>query len=67
VKQIGRQVANAIFVPSGDQAGDQFESSSGVLVRLVCVLPSAFMTKISELVPVFRVKAIFVPSGDQAG
>ena len=35
----------AIFVPSGDQDG--LKSFAALLVRFVCPLPSAFMTKIS--------------------
>jgi hypothetical protein len=60
-----RLEAKAIFVPSGDQAGSK--SSNGLLVRLVCPDPSAFITKISSSPVRLLTKAIFEPSGDQAG
>jgi hypothetical protein len=59
--------SKTILVPSGDQAG--FDSVSGLLVTFFSPVPSAFMTKISELIAEDGsfTKAIFVPSGDQAG
>ena len=56
---------NAIFVPSGDQAGS--DSRAGLLVSRVCPVPSAFITYISELLSRPDTNAIFAPSGDQAG
>src|SRR5512132_4176818 len=64
-----RVLANAIWLPSGDQAG--LLSSQHVLsgVSAVCPLPSAFITQMrkrSPPVPLRRSYAIFVPSGDQS-
>src|SRR5262245_40525291 len=63
-----------IFCPSGDQAG--LPSGFRLRVRFCVPLPSAFMTRMSELGPLgvahcvgaltTRTKAIFCPSGDQA-
>jgi hypothetical protein len=57
-------VKKAIAALSSDQDG--LKSLAGSFVRFVCPLPSAFMTKISQL-PEKRANAILVPSGDQAG
>ena len=65
-----RSVANAILVPSGDQSGPK--SKAERLVRFVCSVPSACMTKTSGWEPrrpnvTNLVKAIRVSSGDHAG
>ena len=61
-------VVNAIWVPSGDHAG-QVSMSSGVGVSLVALLPSASITQMSQL-PSFdgvqRANAICVPSAFQS-
>jgi hypothetical protein len=58
---------NAIFVPSGDQAGNSsMKSPSAPSVRFTGLEPSAFMTKMSWLPSRLLEKAIFVPSGDHA-
>ena len=55
--------SNAIFVPSGDQAG------YSPYTRLSCLRPdpSGRMTQIVLFPARTEPKAIFVPSGDQAG
>src|SRR5947208_155822 len=56
-----------MLAPLGDQAGPK--SSAGSFVRFVWLLPSAFMTKISEspALPRYVLNAICVPSGDHVG
>src|SRR5580765_1293639 len=54
---VPRFVTKAILAPSGDQAGEK--SPSGLFVRFVCPLPSAFTEKTSELPVEARAKAIF--------
>ena len=56
---------NAIFAPSGDQAGS--ESRAGLSVSLVSAEPSAFITYISSLPSRSERNAIFAPSGDHVG
>src|SRR5215207_4833978 len=68
---------NTTFVLSGDQSGARSSpwklsasGVSGVLVRLIWLEPSAFITQMSEKPPTSSrslVKAILVPSEDQAG
>ena|SRR5215211_3201402 len=60
-KDIAPLELNAIFLPSGDQAG--YSPLTELLVRLVCPVPFAFIKKISDL----DLNAILLPSGDQAG
>ena len=60
-----RSEANAIFAPSGDQAGSESRTLS--LVRFVCPDPLGFIRWISQLRPVLHPNAILSPSGDQVG
>src|SRR3989442_3101611 len=68
-EQVAPQEAatNAIFRPSGYQAGWLWRSPFPALVSCVTPDPSAFITKISRLPVRSLVNAILVPSGDQAG
>jgi hypothetical protein len=55
----------AMWLPSGDQDGK--ESADGSLVSLIGLLPSAFITHMSNEPKRFDTKAILEPSGDQSG
>src|SRR6266702_378399 len=58
---------NAIFVPSGDQAGARL--TDALFVRFTTFPPSVSMTKMSILPPQLRsdANAIRSPAGDHAG
>jgi hypothetical protein len=62
----GSKRLNVIRAPSGDHDG-WTSDVSGSLVRSTGSLPSAFITKMSYLLPTARSKAICDPSGDHAG
>src|SRR2546428_192358 len=60
-----RLLVNAIFIPSGDQAGQK--SPAGLSVIRGGTEPSASITKISSLPSPWLVETILLPSGDPAG
>jgi hypothetical protein len=58
-------LVKAMRLPPGDHAGSP--SNAGLLVSRTGLVPSAFITQMSELPLRVLSKAIFLPSGDQAG
>jgi hypothetical protein len=56
--------AKQIFVPSGDQQGE--DSSTGVFVSCVSPVPSIFATHTSGLPDLLKIIATFFPSGEIA-